>query len=87
MKKIDEIDENEKELTKDQITLIEEFCEKFTRICKAFDLLDDEMRLRNLDCHEDTDFCEKLHKFLKYVSEEYEKLKDFSIKDLADKAK
>ena len=84
--KIDEIDDSQ-ELTDDQKTLIQEFCEKFTRICKAFDLLDEEMKVRNLDCHEDTEFCEKLHKFLDHVSKEYEKLKDLSLKDLADKAK
>ena len=45
------------------------------------------MRLRNLDCHEDSDFCLRLHEFLKYVSKKYDAIKDLSIKDLADKAK
>ena len=73
MEKIDEIaDEEIDHLSKKEKELIEEFCEEFPRVCKAFDLLDDEMRLKDIECDEDSPFCEKLHKFLTYIKDEYQ---------------
>ena len=40
-----------------------------------------------MDCHVETEFCEKLHEFLKYVQDKYQELKDLNMKDFAEKAK
>ena len=84
---IEEIGEDFDKMSDKERALLQKFCDKFTRVCKAFDMLDEDLQLKHFDCHSNSTFCEELHTFLRFVAEEYESLKEMSLKDLADKAK